>query len=47
VDTADSWLLLAFPVYATLSAFFSSVESAFISLPKAGSNLVAHVVYSG
>jgi CBS domain containing-hemolysin-like protein len=47
VDAADSWLLLAFLVCLALSAFFSSAESAFIALPKAGSNLVAHVVYSG
>jgi CBS domain containing-hemolysin-like protein len=47
VDTDDSWLLLAFPVCLALSAFFSSVESAFIALSKATNNLVAHVVYSG
>jgi CBS domain containing-hemolysin-like protein len=47
VDAADSGLLLAFLVFVALSAFFASAESAFISLPKAGSNLVAHVVYSG
>jgi Hemolysins and related proteins containing CBS domains len=34
VDDADSWLLLAFLVCLVLSAFFSSAESAFISLPK-------------
>jgi len=34
VDDADSWLLLAFLVCLFLSAFFSSAESAFISLPK-------------
>jgi putative hemolysin len=34
VDAADSWLLLAFLVCLALSAFFSSAESAFISLPK-------------
>jgi len=34
VDAADSWLLLAFLVCVALSAFFSSAESAFISLPK-------------
>jgi len=47
VDAASSGLLLAFLVYVALSAFFSSAESVFISLPKAVSNLVAHVVYSG
>ena len=34
MDVADSWLLLAFLVCLGLSAFFSSAESAFISLPK-------------
>jgi len=34
VDDADSWLLLAFLVCLALSAFFSSAESAFISLSK-------------
>jgi len=34
VDDADSWLLLAFLVCLVFSAFFSSAESAFISLPK-------------
>jgi len=34
LDAADSWLLLAFLVCLALSAFFSSAESAFISLPK-------------
>mgnify|MGYP001092774998 CR=1 FL=1 len=34
MDDADSWLLLAFLVCLVLSAFFSSAESAFISLPK-------------
>jgi putative hemolysin len=34
VDAADSWLLLAFLVFLALSAFFSSAEAAFISLPK-------------
>jgi len=34
VDDTDSWLLLAFLVCLALSAFFSSAESAFISLPK-------------
>jgi putative hemolysin len=34
VDAADSWLLLAFLVFLGLSAFFSSAEAAFISLPK-------------
>ena len=34
MDDADSWLLLAFLVCLALSAFFSSAESAFISLPK-------------
>ncbi|MCK5124150.1 MAG: HlyC/CorC family transporter [Dehalococcoidia bacterium] len=34
MDAADSWLLLAFLVCLALSAFFSSAESAFISLPK-------------
>ncbi|HUW45886.1 MAG TPA: hemolysin family protein [Dehalococcoidia bacterium] len=34
MDAADSWLLLAFLVCVALSAFFSSAESAFISLPK-------------
>jgi hypothetical protein len=46
VDATDSWLLLAFPVCLAPSAFFSSVEAAFISLSEAGSKLVAHVVYS-
>ena len=34
MDDADSWLLLIFLVCLALSAFFSSAESAFISLPK-------------
>jgi putative hemolysin len=34
VDATDSWLLLAFLVCLALSAFFSSAEAAFISLPK-------------
>ena len=34
MDAASSWLLLAFLVCVALSAFFSSAESAFISLPK-------------
>jgi len=34
LDGADSWLLLAFLVCVALSAFFSSAESAFISLPR-------------
>lgn len=34
MDDADSWLLLAFLICLVLSAFFSSAESAFISLPK-------------
>jgi len=34
VDTADSWLLVAFLICLALSAFFSSAESAFIALPK-------------
>ena len=34
MDDADSWLLLAFLACLFLSAFFSSAESAFISLPK-------------
>ena len=47
MDATDSWLLLAFLVCLALSAFFSSAEAALISLSKAGSNLVAHVIYSG
>jgi putative hemolysin len=34
LDASDSWLLLAFLVFLALSAFFSSAEAAFISLPK-------------
>jgi len=34
LDAAGGWLLLAFLVCLALSAFFSSAESAFISLPK-------------
>jgi putative hemolysin len=34
LDATDSWLLLAFLVFLALSAFFSSAEAAFISLPK-------------
>ena len=34
MEDADSWLLLSFLVCILLSAFFSSAESAFISLPK-------------
>ena len=34
MDDADSWLLVAFLVCLVLSAFFSSAEAAFISLPK-------------
>jgi CBS domain containing-hemolysin-like protein len=47
VDAASSWLLLAFLVCLALSVFFSSAEAVFISLSKAGSKLVAHIVYSG
>ena len=47
MDATDSWLILGFIVYLALSAFCSDAESAFFSLPKAGSNLVTHVVYSG
>jgi len=47
VDATDGRLLLAFLVCLALSAFFSSAEAASISLTKAGSKLVAHVVYSG
>ena len=34
MDDVDSWLLLAFLVCLALSAFFSSAEAAFISLPR-------------
>ena len=34
MDATDSWLVLAFLVLLGLSAFFSSAEAAFISLPK-------------
>jgi len=34
LDATDSWLLLAFLVFLAISAFFSSAEAAFISLPK-------------
>ena len=34
MDDGDSWLLLAFLICLALSAFFSSAEAAFISLPK-------------
>ena len=34
MDDAESWLLLAFLLCLALSAFFSSAEAAFISLPK-------------
>lgn len=34
MDASDSWLLLAFLVCLALSAFFSSAEAAFLSLPK-------------
>jgi putative hemolysin len=34
LDAADSWLVLTFLVFLALSAFFSSAEAAFISLPK-------------
>jgi len=34
MDDTDSWLLLAFLACLVLSAFFSSAEAAFISLPK-------------
>ncbi|NWF77107.1 MAG: hypothetical protein HXY36_00660 [Chloroflexi bacterium] len=47
MDDANSWLLLAFLVCLALSAFFPSAKSAFIALPKAGSNLVVNVFYSG
>ncbi len=47
MDAASKGLLLAFPVFFVLSAFFSDADLAFISSPKAGSNPVAHVVYSG
>jgi hypothetical protein len=47
VDAADSWLLLAFLVFLALSAFFPDAEAAFVSLPKAGSKLVAYIVCSG
>ena len=34
MEDADSWLLLSFLICILFSAFFSSAESAFISLPK-------------
>jgi putative hemolysin len=34
LDATDSWLLLVFLIFLALSAFFSSAEAAFISLPK-------------
>jgi len=34
LDDGDSWLLLAFLICLALSAFFSSAEAAFISLPR-------------
>ncbi len=34
MDDGDSWLLLAFLICLALSAFFSSAEAAFVSLPK-------------
>ena len=34
MDDGDSWLLLAFLICLALSAFFSSAEAAFISLPR-------------
>ena len=34
MDATDSWLLLAFLIFLAISAFFSSAEAAFISLPK-------------
>jgi len=34
LDDGDSWLLLAFLICLALSAFFSSAEAAFVSLPK-------------
>jgi len=34
LDATDSWLLLAFLIFLAISAFFSSAEAAFISLPK-------------
>lgn len=34
METADGWLLVAFLICLALSAFFSSAEAAFISLPK-------------
>ena len=34
MDGAGNWLLLVFLTCLALSAFFSSAESAFISLPK-------------
>lgn len=34
MDDGDSWLLLAFLICLAFSAFFSSAEAAFISLPK-------------
>jgi len=46
VDAADSGLLLASLVCLALPAFFASAEAAFVSLPKAGNKLVAHIVYS-
>ena len=47
MDAASSRLSLAFRVFVALPAFFSDAEAVFISYPKAGSNLVAHIVYSG
>jgi len=34
LDDGDSWLLLAFLICLAISAFFSSAEAAFISLPR-------------
>ena len=34
MDDGDSWLLLAFLICLVISAFFSSAEAAFISLPR-------------
>jgi hypothetical protein len=47
VDADGSWLALVFPAYLALSAFLFDAEAAFVSQPRAGTKLAAHIAYSG
>jgi hypothetical protein len=47
LDAADSRLILAFLACLAHLAFSSSAEAASISLSKASSKRIAHIVHSG